>query len=69
MGFEPPQRLIRTLGETYGDAAAAEWLGRLPELAGQVLDRASLDSERVMAPGGRSSLVVLVRRSDGSPAA
>ncbi|WP_318207616.1 MULTISPECIES: aminoglycoside phosphotransferase family protein [unclassified Streptomyces] len=69
MGFEPPQRLIRTLGETYGDAVAAEWLGKLPELAGQVLDRASLDAERVMAPGGRSSLVVLVRRSDGSPAA
>ncbi|WP_329283616.1 aminoglycoside phosphotransferase family protein [Streptomyces sp. NBC_00691] len=69
MGFEPPQRLIRTLGETYGDAVAAEWLEALPERAGQVLDRASLESERVMAPGGRSSLVVLVRRSDGSPAA
>ncbi|MFF0559287.1 aminoglycoside phosphotransferase family protein [Streptomyces sp. NPDC004266] len=69
MGFEPPQRLARTLGETYGDAAAAEWLGELPELAGRALDRASLDTERVMAPGGRSSLVVLVRRSDGSPAA
>ncbi|MFB7454875.1 MULTISPECIES: aminoglycoside phosphotransferase family protein [unclassified Streptomyces] len=69
MGFEPPQRLARTLGETYGDAAAAEWLGKLPELVGTVLDRASLDTERVMAPGGRSSLVVLVRRSDGSPAA
>ncbi|MCX4983817.1 aminoglycoside phosphotransferase family protein [Streptomyces sp. NBC_00572] len=69
MGFEPPQRLIRTLGETYGDAAAAEWLGKLPELADQVLDHASLDTERVMAPGGRSSLVVLVRRPDGSPAA
>ncbi|WP_395364073.1 aminoglycoside phosphotransferase family protein [Streptomyces sp. YH02] len=69
MGFEPPQRLIRTLGETYGDAVAAEWLGKLPELTAQVLDHASLDSERVMAPGGRSSLVVLVRRSDGSPAA
>ncbi|MFI8914152.1 aminoglycoside phosphotransferase family protein [Streptomyces sp. NPDC053513] len=69
MGFEPPQRLVRTLGETYGDAAAAEWLGELPELAGRALDRASLDTERVMAPGGRSSLVVLVRRADGSPAA
>ncbi|MGW5779329.1 aminoglycoside phosphotransferase family protein [Streptomyces sp. NPDC003863] len=69
MGFEPPQRLARTLGETYGDAAAAEWLGKLPELVGTVLDGASLDTERVMAPGGRSSLVVLVRCSDGSPAA
>ncbi|QES08688.1 kinase [Streptomyces venezuelae] len=69
MGFEPPQRLIRTLGETYGDAVAAEWLGTLPGLAEQAIDHASLDAERVMAPGGRSSLVVLVRRSDGSPAA
>ncbi|KQX47688.1 MULTISPECIES: aminoglycoside phosphotransferase family protein [unclassified Streptomyces] len=69
MGFEPPQRLVRTLSETYGDAVAAEWLGKLPELVGQVLDHASLDAERVMAPGGRSSLVVLVRRPDGSPAA
>ncbi|MEU4079372.1 kinase [Streptomyces venezuelae] len=69
MGFEPPQRLIRTLGETYGDAVAAEWLGKLPGLAEQAIDHASLDAERVMAPGGRSSLVVLVRRSDGSPAA
>ncbi|GGY54220.1 aminoglycoside phosphotransferase family protein [Streptomyces tanashiensis] len=69
MGFEPPQRLARTLGETYGDAAAAEWLAKLPGLADEALGHASLDTERVMAPGGRSSLVVLVRRSDGSPAA
>ncbi|MFD3530930.1 aminoglycoside phosphotransferase family protein [Streptomyces sp. NPDC058664] len=69
MGFEPPQRLVKALGETYGDAAATEWLGTLPVLAASVLDRASLDVERVVAPGGRSSLVVLVRRSDGSPAA
>ncbi|MFE0703892.1 aminoglycoside phosphotransferase family protein [Streptomyces sp. NPDC058872] len=69
MGFEPPQRLLRTLGETYGDATAAEWLEKLPALADQVLDHASLDGERVMAPGGRSSMVVLVRRPDGSPAA
>ncbi|MEU6988968.1 aminoglycoside phosphotransferase family protein [Streptomyces sp. NPDC046324] len=69
MGFEPPQRLVRTLGETYGDAVAAEWLGKLPELARNAVEHASLDVERVMAPGGRSSLVVLVRQGDGSPAA
>ncbi|MER5967294.1 aminoglycoside phosphotransferase family protein [Streptomyces sp. NPDC002057] len=69
MGFEPPQRLIRTLGETFGDATAAEWLGELPGLADQALGHASLETERVMAPGGRSSLVVLVRRSDSTPAA
>ncbi|MFC9704595.1 aminoglycoside phosphotransferase family protein [Streptomyces sp. NPDC056943] len=69
MAFEPPERLVRALGETYGDTAAAEWLGPLPEHARTTLDRASLDAERVMAPGGRSSLVLLVRRSDDSPAA
>ncbi|MFI9000433.1 aminoglycoside phosphotransferase family protein [Streptomyces sp. NPDC053541] len=60
MGFEPPQRLVRALGETYGDAAAAGWLEALPELARDTLDRSGLAAERVMAPGGRSSLVVLV---------
>ncbi|MEU7006721.1 aminoglycoside phosphotransferase family protein [Streptomyces sp. NPDC046332] len=69
MGFEPPQRLVRTLGETYGNAVAAEWLGKLPELARNAVEHASLDVERVMAPGGRSSLVMLVRRADDSPAA
>ncbi|MFB7373764.1 aminoglycoside phosphotransferase family protein [Streptomyces sp. NPDC056222] len=69
MGFEPPQRLVRVLGETYGNAVAAEWLGKLPELARTALEHASLESERVVAPGGRSSLVVLVRQQDGSPAA
>ncbi|MEV4950246.1 aminoglycoside phosphotransferase family protein [Streptomyces sp. NPDC053755] len=69
MGFEPPQRLVRALGETYGDAVAAEWLDRLPVLTRDALDQTSLDAERVMAPGGRSSLVALVRRPDGSPAA
>ncbi|WP_137993018.1 aminoglycoside phosphotransferase family protein [Streptomyces vilmorinianum] len=69
MGFEPPQRLVRALGETYGDAVAAEWLGKLPERALSALEHTSLDAERVMAPGGRSSLVVLVRQADGSPAA
>ncbi|MEU8622710.1 aminoglycoside phosphotransferase family protein [Streptomyces sp. NPDC048623] len=60
MAFEPPQRLVRALGETYGDAAAAEWLKALPELARDTLDRSGLVAERVVAPGGRSSLVVLV---------
>ncbi|MDV5148709.1 aminoglycoside phosphotransferase family protein [Streptomyces sp. SBC-4] len=69
MAFEPPQRLVRALGETYGDTAATEWLGPLPEHTRTMLDQASLDAERVMAPGGRSSLVLLVRRSDDSPAA
>ncbi|MGW2510597.1 aminoglycoside phosphotransferase family protein [Streptomyces scopuliridis] len=68
MGFEPPQRLVRTLGERYGETTAAEWLGRLPGIAGEAVARRGLEVERVMAPGGRSGLVLLVRRSDGSPA-
>ncbi|GAA2517324.1 aminoglycoside phosphotransferase family protein [Streptomyces gobitricini] len=69
MGFEPPQRLVRALGETYGDAAAGDWLARLPELARRAVDLRHLDVERVIAPGGRSSLVALVRLPDGTPAA
>ncbi|MFE4539812.1 aminoglycoside phosphotransferase family protein [Streptomyces scopuliridis] len=68
MGFEPPQRLVRTLGERYGETTAAEWLGRLPGIAGEAVARRQLEVERVIAPGGRSGLVLLVRRSDGSPA-
>lgn len=68
MGFEPPQRLVRALGETYGDAAAAEWLGLLPALADDALSAHSVSPDRVCAPGGRSSLVLLVHRADGSPA-
>ncbi|MFI1400318.1 aminoglycoside phosphotransferase family protein [Streptomyces sp. NPDC020681] len=63
MGFEAPQRLVRALGES--DA----WLGKLPTLVDEAVSRHGLDVERVMAPGGRSSLVVLVRLPDGTPAA
>ncbi|MGW0780212.1 aminoglycoside phosphotransferase family protein [Streptomyces sp. NPDC002913] len=70
MGFEPPQRLVRALGETYGEAAAAEWLGRLPALTDEALSAAGhgVSLDRVAAPGGRSSLVLLVHRADGTPA-
>ncbi|HEY9367067.1 aminoglycoside phosphotransferase family protein [Streptomyces sp.] len=69
MGFEPPQRLVRALDETYGEAVAAEWIGKLPELAQDTLEHAGLVAERVVAPGGRSSVVVLVRQADDAPAA
>ncbi|MFJ8747776.1 aminoglycoside phosphotransferase family protein [Streptomyces sp. NPDC102441] len=68
MGFEPPQRLVRALGEMYGDTAAAEWLGRLPALTDDALSAHSVSLDRVCAPGGRSSLVLLVHRADGTPA-
>ncbi|MEU0837282.1 aminoglycoside phosphotransferase family protein [Streptomyces sp. NPDC005969] len=70
MGFEPPQRLVRALGEVHGETAAADWLARLPELIDESLSANGPDLavERVAAPGGRSSLVLLVRRADGTPA-
>ncbi|MFC8080734.1 aminoglycoside phosphotransferase family protein [Streptomyces sp. NPDC057307] len=69
MAFEPPQRLVRTLSETYGESVAGEWLGQLPGIAQEAVERRGLTVERVVAPGGGSSLVVLVRRPDGAPAA
>ncbi|MCF1599304.1 aminoglycoside phosphotransferase family protein, partial [Streptomyces muensis] len=66
MAFEPPQRLVRALGETAPDGD--DWLERLPEAAHQAVALRELTVERVQVPGGRSSLVVLVRRADDSPA-
>jgi streptomycin 6-kinase len=67
MAFEPPQRLVRALGETQRDGGA-DWLGRLPELVRRAVGLRELTVERVQAPGGRSSLVLLVRQADGTPA-
>ncbi|MFJ1597167.1 aminoglycoside phosphotransferase family protein [Streptomyces sp. NPDC088261] len=64
---EPPERLARTLGETYGDRAAA-WLAGLPARAAEAVAHHGVTVERVVEPGGRSGLVLLVRRSDGAPA-
>ncbi|MFH8255121.1 aminoglycoside phosphotransferase family protein [Streptomyces roseolus] len=69
MGFEAPRRLVTALHEKYGETAAAEWLGRLPGLAARLPGEAGLTVERVVAPGGRGSLVLLVREADGTPAA
>jgi streptomycin 6-kinase len=66
MAFEPPQRLVRALRESAPDGD--DWLGKLPEAARQAVELRELTVERVQVPGGRSSLVVLVRRVDGSPA-
>lgn len=66
MAFEPPPRLVRALGETVPDGD--DWLARLPVTAQQALDLRVLTMERVQVPGGRSSLVVLVRRADDAPA-
>ncbi|MDQ0993369.1 aminoglycoside phosphotransferase family protein [Streptomyces sp. V3I7] len=66
MAFEPPRRLVRALGETAPEGD--DWLTRLPGTAQQAVALRELTVERVQVPGGRSSLVVLVRRPDGTPA-
>ncbi|WP_033326879.1 aminoglycoside phosphotransferase family protein [Streptomyces yerevanensis] len=66
MAFEPPQRLVRALGES--SPAGDDWLEKLPETARQAVAVRELTVERVQVPGGRSSLVVLVRLPDGTPA-
>ncbi|MEV6680338.1 aminoglycoside phosphotransferase family protein [Streptomyces erythrochromogenes] len=69
MAFEPPQRLVRALGEMPETTQEADWLGQLPELTEAALSRRGVRAQRVQAPGGRSSLVVLVAYADGTPAA
>ncbi|CAM5634252.1 Kinase OS=Streptomyces tendae OX=1932 GN=GUR47_38065 PE=4 SV=1 [Streptomyces tendae] len=66
MAFEPPRRLVRALGETAPDGD--DWLAELPEVAERAVVRRELVVERVQVPGGRSSLVVLVRTAEGAPA-
>ncbi|MEU7406785.1 aminoglycoside phosphotransferase family protein [Streptomyces sp. NPDC044948] len=66
MAFEPPRRLIKALGETAPDGD--DWLARLPGAAERAVALRELTVERVQVPGGRSSLVVLVRTADGAPA-
>ncbi|MEU3249583.1 aminoglycoside phosphotransferase family protein [Streptomyces sp. NPDC006997] len=66
MAFEPPRRLVRALGETAPDGD--DWLEKLPEAVHQAASLRGLTVERVQVPGGRSSLVALVRQADGTPA-
>lgn len=62
--LDPPARLVRA---QWG--VADSWLARLPRRAAALLARWELTAERVAEPGGRSSMVVLVRTADGVPAA
>lgn len=66
MALEPPQRLVRALAESVPDGD--DWVDKLPRTAEQAVALRELTVERVQVPGGRSSLVVLVRRPDGTPA-
>jgi streptomycin 6-kinase len=79
--LEPPQRLARSLAALPGGAyegvegtaphgeSDAEWLEGLRTLWERTLERWELTAQRVVSPGGRSSLVTLVRQADGTPAA
>ncbi|MFE9682551.1 aminoglycoside phosphotransferase family protein [Streptomyces sp. NPDC006285] len=66
MAFEPPPRLVKALGETA--PSGDDWLEKLPQAAEQAVVLRESTAERVQVPGGRSSLVVLVRLPDGTPA-
>ncbi|MEU5347546.1 aminoglycoside phosphotransferase family protein [Streptomyces sp. NPDC020766] len=66
MAFEPPRRLVKALGEAA--PSGDDWLEKLPEAAQQAVTLRELTVERVQVPGGRSSLVVLVRLPDDTPA-
>ncbi|QNP69860.1 kinase [Streptomyces roseirectus] len=66
--IEPPQRLVRALSESVPGTAASAWLEGLPSAVERGVAACGVTVERVQVPGGRSSLVVLVRRGDGSPA-
>lgn len=64
--FEVPRRLVRALSES--DPGGEAWLSSLPSLLQEAVAAGELSVERVQVPGGRSSLVVLVRLPDGTPA-
>ncbi|AXI79663.1 aminoglycoside phosphotransferase family protein [Peterkaempfera bronchialis] len=63
-----PERLERNLRAWEGEPGAA-WLAAAPTLVAGYLDRWHLTAERIVEPGGQISLVVYVRRADGTPAA
>ncbi|MDQ0774126.1 streptomycin 6-kinase [Streptomyces aurantiacus] len=66
MAFEPPRRLVKALGEAA--PGADDWLAKLPEAARRAVALRGSTVERVQVPGGRSSLVILVRLPDDTPA-
>ena len=63
-----PSRLRQAVAAGAGEPGAA-WLGALPGLLAAAVERWGLTVQRVVQPGGRASLVLLVLRDDGSPAA
>jgi hypothetical protein len=59
---------LRETVSAWAPEQAAAWLDALPGLVAAALDRWELTVERVFEPGGQISLIVYVRRADGTPA-
>lgn len=66
--LDPPQRLVCALRHHPDTDGANAWLRGLPGLLDSLLRRWELTDERTVSPGGRSSLIVLVRQADGTHA-
>jgi streptomycin 6-kinase len=66
--LDPPEQLVRKITAWEGEAGRS-WLATLPERTAGYLERWNLSPERVLAPGGQISMVVLVRQADGTSAA
>lgn len=66
--LQVPKRLLDAVGDDPAEPVRS-WLDRLPRLAALRLRDWELTPERVVTPGGRGGLVVLVRQADDTPAA
>ncbi|MFE6779998.1 aminoglycoside phosphotransferase family protein [Streptomyces sp. NPDC057702] len=67
VSLEPPRRLARAVEAERGETGR-DWLATVPERVERLLRRWELTADRVLAPGGCGSLLVLVRQADGAPA-
>lgn len=67
VSLAPPQRLAHAVQAEHG-AAGRAWLATVPERIERLLERWGLVADRVWAPGGRGSVLVLVHQSSGAPA-
>jgi streptomycin 6-kinase len=66
--LQVPKRLLDAVSDDPAEPVR-NWLAALPRLAERRLREWELIPERVVTPGGRGGLVVLVRQADGTPAA
>ncbi|QLH24449.1 aminoglycoside phosphotransferase family protein [Streptomyces sp. Rer75] len=66
--LQVPKRLVDAVGDDPAEPVRS-WLDSLPQLAARRLRAWELAPERVVTPGGRGGLIVLVRQADDTPAA